>query len=155
MAVDFLKNIALTVGHKGRILIGVDLIKESKVLENAYQDSLGVTSQFNLNLLSRMNRELNADFSLEGFEHRSLFNPRLNRVEMHIVSKKAQWAHVSEFPVGFSEGETIHTESAYKYSIDGFHKIVDEAGLSVDDVWTDEFHFFSIHLLSSNAECWL
>jgi len=153
MAVEFLKNIALTVGPEGGVLVGVDLIKESRVLENAYQDSLGVTSQFNLNLLSRMNRELNADFNPEFFEHRSLFNPRLNRIEMHIVSKKPQVVQVSEFPVGFAEGETIHTENSYKYSIDGFHKIVDEAGWTVDAVWTDEFHFFSLHLLSSNAKC--
>ncbi len=146
-AVAFLKNVAATVGKGGALVVGVDLIKESSLLENAYNDALGVTSQFNLNLLTRINRELNADFELGLFQHRAFFNPTRSRIEMHIASRRAQRVHVSGFPVAFAEGETIHTENSYKYSIDTFHDLARQAGFSATAVWTDEFDFFSVHFL--------
>lgn len=149
--IEFLRNAASTVGPDGAVVVGVDLRKDPGILENAYNDALGVTSQFNLNLLNRMNRELNSDFDLELFQHRAFFNPRKSRIEMYLACRKAHVAHVSGFPVSLEEGEMIHTENAYKYSIKGFHELAREAGFMPQAVWTDPFEFFSLHFLVQTA----
>jgi dimethylhistidine N-methyltransferase len=150
-AVGFLRRIGETLGAGSGLVIGVDLIKDVVILENAYNDALGVTSQFNLNLLTRINRELNADFDLSRFRHQGVFNSlwrtKISRIEMHLQSQRAQLVPVSGFPVLFEEGETIHTENSYKYSISSFHELAGKAGFEPQDMWLDDFGFFSVHYL--------
>lgn len=147
-AIGFLKNVSSTVGSEGAVIVGVDLIKDIRITENAYHDVLGVNSQFNLNLLNRINRELNADFDVELFQYRAFLDPRLNQVEMFLESKRSQMIHVGGFPVTLDEGECIHTQSAHQYSIEQFQEMAKEAGLIPKAVWTDEFRFSSLHFLS-------
>jgi dimethylhistidine N-methyltransferase len=146
-AVGFLRMIAEMVGPGGQLLIGVDLKKERRILEAAYNDAQGVTAAFNLNLLTRINRELGADFDLDGFRHEAVFNSALSRVEMHLISTRTQQVQVAGEVFAFSEGESIHTECSYKYRIDGFHALAAEAGFTAEQVWTDPDELFSVHCL--------
>ena len=132
--------------HPGLLLIGFDLIKDRSVLERAYDDSEGVTAEFNLNVLRRANRELDADFDLERFEHKAVWNDRLKRVEMHLVSLDEQDVRVGGAVVHFDEGETIHTENSHKFSIDGFAELARDAGLDLREVWTDADDLFAVAL---------
>jgi len=137
----------------GRLLIGVDLIKDYQILESAYNDADGVTADFNLNLLARINRELDADFDVTGFRHSAWFNPELSRIEMHLVSTREQKATVAGRSFVFREGESIHTECSYKYSIESFHQLARRAGFEPEQVWTDsgansdQAPLFSVHCL--------
>lgn len=140
-------QIAEQCGAGGGLLIGVDLRKDRSVLEAAYNDAEGVTAEFNLNLLRRLNRELGADFQLDAFEHRAHWNPDLGRVEMHLVSQKRQTVHIDGEHIEFADGETIHTENSHKYSLDGFAELAAEAGFSVARVWTDPKQLFSVQHL--------
>lgn len=140
-------QIAEQCGAGGGLLIGVDLRKDRSVLEAAYNDSEGVTAEFNLNLLRRLNRELGADFQLDAFEHRAHWNPDLGRVEMHLVSQEPQTVQIDGERVEFADGETIHTENSHKYSLDGFSELAAEAGFSVARVWTDANQLFSVQHL--------
>jgi len=149
VAVDFLALVAEMVGPGGRLLIGVDLQKDKAVLEAAYNDTQGVTAAFNLNLLKRINRELGADFDLAYWRHRALYNESLGRIEMHLVSCRAQTVSLLGQTFEFAEGETIHTENSYKYSIDGFRTLAARAGFVTDTVWTDDQQLFSLHLLQT------
>lgn len=143
-----LANMAGIAGHGGAVLVGVDLEKDRETLEAAYNDERGVTAAFNRNLLVRMNRELGADFRLEAFEHRALWEPLHGRMEMHLISREAQHVHIGETAIPFAAGETIHTESSYKYSIERFHRIAIAAGLTPQQVWTDAHERFSVHYLT-------
>jgi len=149
----FLLRVGGLLGPGGRLLVGVDLIKERQTLEAAYNDAAGVTADFNLNLLTRINRELDADFDLTGFRHSALFNPELSRIEMHLVSIREQQATVAGRSFAFREGESIHTECSYKYSIEGFHQLIRRAGFEPEQVWTDvdvgsdQTPLFSVHCL--------
>jgi len=144
-AVNFLKNIAEIVKPGGGILIGVDLKKEIDILNAAYNDSLGVTADFNLNLLTRINHELNANFDLNGFEHMAFYNDKKGRIEMHIKSKEYQEVLVGDYSISFFENETIHTENSYKYTINEFQVLLRCAGFEPLRVWTDENELFSVH----------
>ncbi len=146
-AKHFLEHIAGVCGRNGGLLIGVDLKKDPLVLHRAYNDSQGVTAAFNLNLLKRINRELNSDFQLEWFEHYAFYNPREGRVEMHLVSLKEQSVHLDNVTVSFAKGESIWTESSYKYTLDEFEQLAATAGFKVERVWTDEKQWFSIQYL--------
>lgn len=146
-AVGFLRNVGRSLGRGGAILVGVDLKKDPAVLEAAYDDPAGVTARFNLNLLARANRELGADFDLEAFQHSAFYNPEFSRIEMHLVSLKPQAVHLGGHTISFRAGETIWTESSYKYSLLGFAAIAARAGFHVDRVWTDERKYFSVQLL--------
>jgi dimethylhistidine N-methyltransferase len=139
------------LGPGGRLLVGVDLVKDQQVLEAAYNDADGVTADFNLNLLARINRELDADFDVTGFRHSAWFNAELSRIEMHLVSTREQKVSVAGRSFAFREGESIHTECSYKYSIEGFHRLARHAGFEPEQVWTDADRdrppLFSVHCL--------
>jgi len=146
-AVGFLAAVGTLVGPGGFLLIGVDLKKDRAVLDAAYDDAGGVTAAFNLNLLARINRELGADFDLEGWRHRAFYHEARGRIEMHLVSTRAQTVHVAGEAFDFAPGETIHTENSYKYGIEEFQRIAAQAGFQPDAVWTDPQALFSVHLL--------
>ena len=147
----FLEHIAAMCGPGGGLLIGVDLKKDPGVLHRAYNDSQGVTATFNLNLLERINRELDCDFQLESFEHYAFYNPGEGRVEMHLVSLKDQTMHLDNVTIPFASGESIWTESSYKFNLDEFGQMAAAAGFKVEHVWTDEQQWFSVQYLVNTA----
>jgi dimethylhistidine N-methyltransferase len=133
----------------GRLIVGVDLKKDARALVHAYNDEDGVTAAFNLNLLARINRELDGSFDLDCFRHEAIYDPREGRVEMHLVSLKDQAASVRGRWFRFLAGETIHTENSYKYSIDQFQELARAAGWLPGRVWLDAGNLFSMHELIS------
>jgi dimethylhistidine N-methyltransferase len=135
----------------GGLLLGVDLVKDPARLHAAYNDAQGVTAAFNLNLLRRANRELGTDFDLEGFTHAAFYNAPLRRIEMHLVSRRAQSVRLDGQRFDFEEGETIHTENSYKFTAPGLHALAVKAGLRPTAVWTDPERLFSVHWLQSPA----
>lgn len=143
----FLKRVGRVLGPGGRLLIGVDLKKERAVLDAAYNDALGVTAAFNLNLLTRLNRELGADFEVDAFRHRAFFNEESSRIEMHLVSRGNQRVRVAGQVFDFRLGESIHTENSYKYGIEDFQRLARPAGFVSEQVWTDADDLFSVHCL--------
>lgn len=140
----FLDDIADTVGPDGGLLIGVDLKKDVDVLRAAYNDSEGVTAAFNKNLLRRMNRELEATFDPDQFEHQALWNEAEGCIEMHLRSRTSQTVEVAGEPIAFAEGETIRTEYSYKYTLDEFEAMAAAAGFDVEAAWTDDRSYFSV-----------
>ncbi|UTW57810.1 L-histidine N(alpha)-methyltransferase [Kordiimonas sp. SCSIO 12603] len=130
-------------------LIGVDLKKSRAVLEAAYDDAQGVTAEFNLNLLHRANRELKADFDVGAFRHHAVYNQAEGRIEMHLVSLKDQIAQIREYRFTFAEGETIHTENSYKYTVDEFSELVERAGWQLENCWTDKEGKFAVMMLKA------
>ncbi|HEV7391955.1 MAG TPA: L-histidine N(alpha)-methyltransferase, partial [Burkholderiales bacterium] len=114
----------------------------------AYNDAKGVTAAFNLNLLSRINRELGADFDLDHYEHRAHYDERAGRIEMHLVSRRDQQVHIDGRTFQFTAGETIHTENSYKYSIEEFQQLARSAGFNANHYWVDPQALFSIHHLT-------
>lgn len=149
-AQDLLSRFRRLLSPGGDLLIGVDLQKSLDVLLPAYDDARGVTAQFNLNLLARINRELGANFDLSAFAHEARYNSRLARIEMHLVSKRDQTVTVLGHNVRFTRGESIHTENSYKYSVDGVSALAERSGLTTRRTWTDPQHYFGIFLLSSS-----
>jgi len=133
----------------GGLLLGVDLVKDPARLHAAYNDAQGVTAAFNLNLLRRANAELDADFDLDGFAHAAFYNAPLRRIEMHLVSRRVQTVEVCGRRFAFEEGETIHTENSYKFSVDGLRALAQKAGFRPAAVWTDPERLFSVHWLQS------
>lgn len=148
-AADFLRTVAGDLGRGGGLLIGVDLVKDAAVLERAYNDADGVTAGFNLNLLSRINRELCGSFEPRYFRHHAFWNADESRIEMHLVSRRRQRVHVAGRVFLFDEGETIHTENSYKYTVEGFHALADGAGFRPVRTWTDARRLFSVHYLEA------
>lgn len=145
-AAVFLRNLGRTLGTGGSLLIGVDLVKDRNILEAAYNDNQGVTSQFNLNLLNHLNQAFGSNFDLENFEHRAFFNSELSRIEMHLVAKKSC---VVQFPgesVHFEAGESLHTENSYKYTLGAFRSLLESSGFSEVDYWTDQNGYFGVFL---------
>lgn len=140
----FLRNMGHVVGSDGGLLIGVDLKKEVSVLNAAYNDKQGITAQFNLNVLYRINRELGGNFKLNQFQHQAFYNEERGRIEMHLRSRCDQQVVISTSEFHFSPGETIHTENSYKYSIDGFSQIALRAGFTLRQAWTDEQQRFAV-----------
>lgn len=151
-AVTFLELIANMVGDDGGLLIGVDLKKHHNTLSMAYNDAAGVTAAFNLNLLKRINRELNTDFDLLGFSHKAFYNKELGRIEMHLISEREQQVTLEDIKFDFAEGETIHTENSYKYSIDEFVSLAEKAGFESRQIWTDEKDLFSVHYFALSRD---
>jgi dimethylhistidine N-methyltransferase len=137
------------LGPQARLVIGVDLDKDTSRLIPAYDDREGVTAQFNLNLLWRINRELGANFDLTQFRHEARFNTDERRIEMHLVSRVAQVVTVLGERFVFAPGETIHTENSYKYSVPRFQELARRAGWVSRDVWLDPEALFSVHELSA------
>lgn len=145
---DFLAFMAATVGAGGGLLIGVDLKKDIAVLEAAYNDAGGATAAFNLNLLVRIDRELDADFDPGGFAHRAFYDAGRGRIEMHLVSRRAQRVRVGGRRFVFGTGDSIHTENSYKYSVEEFAALAASAGFRLEDVWTDARSLFSVQCYS-------
>jgi dimethylhistidine N-methyltransferase len=143
----FLARARDTLGPNGRLLIGIDLIKERETLLAAYNDSAGVTAAFNRNVLVRMNRELGADFDLDAFSHCAKWNDEDHRIEMHLVSQRDQAVTVSGRKFRFAAGETIHTENCHKYDVAMFAERAHESGWIVERVWQSASPEFGILLL--------
>ncbi|MES2035335.1 MAG: L-histidine N(alpha)-methyltransferase [Pseudomonadota bacterium] len=135
------------LGAGAKLLIGVDLVKDADVLEAAYDDAAGVTAAFNKNLLVRANRELGADFDLDAFAHEARWNAEASRIEMHLRADRPTTAHIDGQTFGFAAGETIHTESSYKYTPDRLGDLASAGGWSVEQVWTDPKRWFALALL--------
>jgi dimethylhistidine N-methyltransferase len=146
-ALDFLAGVARLLGAGGELLIGVDLKKDPLILHAAYNDSEGVTAAFNLNLLARINRELNADFDLTSFSHDAPYNVSEGRIEMYLVSKRDQTVRVSDRSIRFQRDETIHTENSHKFGAKEFQALAARAGFLPIAVWTDDNELFSLHYL--------
>jgi dimethylhistidine N-methyltransferase len=142
---ELLRRIRTLLGPDGRLLIGVDLKKDPALLHAAYNDSAGVTAEFNLNLLARINRELDADFDVAAFHHRAFYNAALGRVEMHLVASTPQRVRIDGRCFEFKAGETIHTENSYKFSVEEFQGLAAQAGLASLQVWQDDDALFSVH----------
>jgi dimethylhistidine N-methyltransferase len=146
-AKNFLQHIAGVCGAGGGLLIGVDLKKDPILLRRAYNDSEGVTAEFNLNLIHRINNELDADFETDAFEHYAFYNPKEGRVEMHLVSLKEQVVNIADHSIYFAQGERIWTESSYKFSTEEFERLAAMAGFQVKKLWTDKPQLFSVQYL--------
>jgi len=152
LAIALLRRIALLVGQGGGLIIGIDVNQDVAQIEAAYNDSLGVTARFNLNLLRRINDDLEGDFRLDSFEHRALYNAELGRVELDLVSRIDQCVTVAGEGFTFSEGEAIHTEYSYKYSIPAFAALAASAGLSLHRYWTDRHDNCAVLHLVADAQ---
>lgn len=144
---SFLDNLADVTDSDSGLLIGVDLKKDKKILEAAYNDKEGVTAEFNKNMLVHLNRKFGTGFEVEEFEHRAFYNEKEGRIEMHLVSKSEQEIVLEGEQFHFAEGESIHTENSYKYSLDELEELVSNR-YSVEQVWTDDRDYFSLQFLS-------
>jgi dimethylhistidine N-methyltransferase len=145
-AAAFLRHAGRMLGARATLVVGVDLVKDANILNAAYDDAAGVTAQFNLNLLTRINRELAADFDVDAFSHRAFYNSERRRIEMHLVSGRRQTVHIAGHVIEFAAGETIHTENSYKYTIESFGLLAQSAGWTPITSWTDGL--FSVHALA-------
>ena len=143
----FLRTAREILGDGARMILGVDLEKDERVLSAAYNDAAGVTAKFNLNVLVRINRELGGDFDLKAFAHSAIYNRERHRIEMHLIARKAQTVSVMGHSFQFSAGESIHTECSYKYSIERFRALAASSGWRTQASWTDADAMFSVHAL--------
>ena len=143
-AAELLTRIARLCGRDGGLLIGIDLKKDTATIEAAYNDRAGVTAQFNLNLLERINRELEADFDLSKFAHDARYNSQRGRIEMYLVSQCAQVVTIDDEKIEFAAGETICTEYSHKYTVEEFAAIAAASGLSLHQQWTDPKQYFAV-----------
>lgn len=146
-AAALLGNFAEMAGAGGAALIGVDLAKDTALIEAAYNDAEGVTAAFNLNMLGHLNRRFGADFDLGAFAHRAFYNKAEGRIEMHLESLRQQSVHLAGREIGIAEGETIYTESSYKYTDERFAMLATRAGLRLARTWKDPQEMFSVRYL--------
>ena len=151
-AVDFLRRIANVCRGGGGLLIGVDLKKDRQLLEAAYNDPAGVTAQFNLNLLKRINRELGADFDLDQWRHRAIYNSNAGRIEMHLINETDQLVHLNQHEFHFLRGDKIVTEFSYKYAPEEFAALARKAGFEFVRMWTDDARLFGVFYFVTAAE---
>jgi len=151
VALDFLRRIRRVCENEGGLLIGVDLQKEHDVLERAYNDAQGVTAQFNLNLLLRLNRELGADFDLSHWKHRAIYNAKDGRIEMHLLSGREQTVHLADREFHFAAGEKIVTEYSYKHSPEGFAALAARADFRLARMWTDDARLFGVFYFTAQS----
>jgi dimethylhistidine N-methyltransferase len=147
-AAAFLRHAAAILGPGAIFIVGIDLAKDSRILNAAYNDAAGITEAFNLNLLVRINRELNGGFDLDSFEHHAFYNRERHRIEMHLASSKRQKVKVAGETIDFRAGETIHTENSYKYSIDSFSALARGTGWTPLNAWTDPDSYFCVQALT-------
>src|SRR5712671_6731496 len=147
----FLRHAGRMLGRGASFIIGVDLVKDASILNAAYDDAAGVTAKFNLNLLARINRELDGNFDLASFSHKAFYNSVRQRIEMHLVSKQRQKVKVAGRAIEFRAGETIHTENSYKYTLETFGALARGSGWTPMSVWTDAGGNFSIHALVNES----
>lgn len=146
-AIELLKKMRKEIGPDGAVLIGIDLKKDVELLEAAYNDRAGVTAQFTLNLLTRLNRELSANFDLKKFRHRAVYDASAGRIETHIISRYAQAVDVAGERFHFHADEPILVEYSCKYSLEDFEQIALSAGMFIEKTWLDRDRYFSIQLL--------
>ena len=146
-AVGVLEEIKNMVGENGGLLIGVDLYKDTNILNAAYNDENGFTAQFNLNLLVRINRELGANFNLDAFKHHAFFNEEKSRIEMHLLSLQDQQVSIGEHEFNFRKDQSILTEYSHKYTQDSFQSLAKDAGFERVKTWVDDKQLFSVHYL--------
>lgn len=146
-AIRFLKQAAYICGENGGLLIGVDLEKDRATLNAAYNDRKGITAAFNLNILHHVNRILETNFDINNFEHHAFYNNDIGRIEMHLVCLSEHQVQLGKNVISFQKGETIRTESSYKYTIPKFQNLVKQAGFVPVKVWTDDQSLFSVHYL--------
>ena len=146
-ACAFLRTARDILGQNAGMIVGVDLEKDDRVLYEAYNDKAGVTARFNLNLLNRINRELGGNFDASAFTHRAIYNRERHRIEMHLISRKAQTVRVLGRSFSFRAGETIHTENSYKYSLERFAALARGSGWTPRACWTDSAGMFSVQAL--------
>lgn len=144
-ALSFLKKTGKVIGPSGGLLIGIDLKKNPQTMIEAYDDKGGVTAEFNLNLLERLNREVAASFDLKNFFHKAQYNEVLGRIEMHLVSNAPQYIKVNETVFRFRSGETIHTESSYKYTTNEFTELCAKARFKLRKYWKDHLNLFCVY----------
>lgn len=145
--IEFLTGVRAMLGDTGQFLIGFDLVKSEDILVPAYDDAAGVTAAFNLNLLKRINRELDGTFDIDAFAHEARWNEVDGRIEMHLVSQSKQTVGVNGDRFTFQKGETIHTENSRKFRLDGFESLAGKAGWKLEKVWTDERAYFAVALM--------
>jgi dimethylhistidine N-methyltransferase len=150
----FLRALRGVLNTGDALLLGVDLRKKARMLEEAYDDALGVTAAFNLNLLTRINREFEADFNLRDFRHHVVYNEELGRVEVYVESLRAQIVSIRrlEMEIQFAEGERIHTENSYKYDPAGLSQLATANGYTRARTWLDEREQFSSNLFIAIEE---
>ena len=151
-AQQLLTRIAGVVGPGGGLLIGIDLEKSEGILEAAYNDELGITADFNLNVLRRINGELDGNFELDEFAHRAFYNPSAARVEMHLVSLSDQSVLIGQEQFEFGQGESIRTEYSHKYTTQRFETLAASAGFELRRCWTDESKLFAVLYLEQPGE---
>ncbi len=146
---DFLKAVRINMNDKDFLLVGFDMIKDECLIEPAYNDKAGFTAQFNLNLLTRMNRELGCNFDLDEYEHCAFFNKEKDRIEMHLKSKSDQEFRISGYDRIFQiyQDETIHTESSYKYNEEKIQELVIRSGFSLERIFSDNNNWFNLVML--------
>lgn len=143
----FLLSAGNTLGQESHLLIGVDTKKAPAVLHAAYNDSKGLTAEFNRNILRRINRELNADIDISGFEHYAFYNPIEGRMEMHLVARQDQRTTIGGVQIAFREGESIHTENSYKYTAQEFRALARRGGWQIERQWLAPDNLFAMYLL--------
>ena len=146
-AEGFLRRVRELVGREGGLLIGVDLKKDPGLLHAAYNDSAGITAEFNLNILAHVNTRFGSDFHLDQFAHRALYDEQLGRIEMHLISLSDQLVQLDDTKFALEAGEPILTEVSYKYDLDQFATLAEQAGLGVRRLWTDSAQLFSVQYL--------
>lgn len=144
---EFLARARESLRDGASFLLSADLVKEPEILVRAYDDRDGVTAAFNLNLLTRFNRDLGADFDLDGFRHEAVWNEERSRIEMHLVSLRDQTVTLAGERLTFAEGERIHTENSHKYTVDGIALMAERAGWRLEKSWTDPKDWFGVFLL--------
>ena len=143
-ALEFLRRVANVSGQGGGLLIGADLQKDQNVIEAAYNDKAGVTAQFNLNLLAHINRETGANFDLNRWQHRAIYNSEAGRIEMYLISATNQTVRIQDREFHFRAGERILTEHSYKHTPDGFIALARQAGFDFVTLWTDDARLFGV-----------
>ena len=146
---NFLKDIRLQITNDDLLLVGFDLVKERSIIESAYNDVQGITSKFNLNLLNRINKELNANFNIENFTHKAYYDQNKKRIEMHILSNIDQQVYIPALDknIHFKKDETIHTENSYKYDHDRLSELINRAGFSIYKEFFDKNNWYELVLL--------
>ena len=149
-AAAFMNNASRTLGAKAQFILGVDLEKDKAILEAAYDDSEGVTAAFNLNVLKRMKRKLDAEIRIEDFEHFAFYNEAQSRIEMHLRALRETRIRIDDRDFFFNEGETLHTESSYKYTLERLKSLIEPTPWRLDRVWTDPKGWFAACLLSNS-----
>ena len=148
----FLSKINSAMKKDDLFLIGLDLVKDKKILECAYNDSEGITAQFNLNILSRINSELGGNFDLQKFRHHAVYNEDQNKIEMYLRSIDRQTINIpqADLTLNLEKDELIHTENSQKFTISNIKQMSEKAGFEIKDMWYDEKQYFTMILLSKN-----